>query len=138
MGSLRARRGRGGKEPAAAWDEVVAANDATPTQWRIPMARLSDTQLIILSAASQRDNRGVELPANVKGEAARKVVDKLLRARELPDGTASQSGPSHHNRLEILAFAASTTEILKSRSCCHFHGRDAAQWLQTNRGNGDS
>jgi hypothetical protein len=36
------------------------------------MARLTDTQLIILSAASQRDDRGVELPANVKGEAARK------------------------------------------------------------------
>ena len=33
------------------------------------MARLTDTQLIILSAASQRDDRGVELPANVKGEA---------------------------------------------------------------------
>ena len=44
------------------------------------MARLTDTQLIILSAASQRDDRGVELPANVKGEAARKVVDKLIRA----------------------------------------------------------
>jgi hypothetical protein len=28
---------------------------------------LTDTQLIILSAASQRDDRGVELPANVKG-----------------------------------------------------------------------
>ena len=41
------------------------------------MARLTDTQLIILSAASQRG--GVELPANVKGEAAGKVVDKLIR-----------------------------------------------------------
>ena len=30
--------------------------------------------------ASQRDDRGVELPANIKGEAARKVVDKLIRA----------------------------------------------------------
>ena len=28
------------------------------------MARLTDTQLIILSAASQRDDHGVELPAN--------------------------------------------------------------------------
>jgi hypothetical protein len=44
------------------------------------MSRLTDTQLVILSAASQRDDRGVELPANVKGEAARKVVDKLIRA----------------------------------------------------------
>jgi hypothetical protein len=33
----------------------------------IPMPKLTDTQLIILSAASQRDDRGVELPANLKG-----------------------------------------------------------------------
>jgi len=46
----------------------------------IPMPKLTDTQLIILSAASQRDDRGVELPANLKGGAARKVVDKLIRA----------------------------------------------------------
>src|SRR4051794_5337155 len=38
------------------------------------MSKLTDMQLVILSAASQRDDRGVELPANVKGEAARKVV----------------------------------------------------------------
>jgi hypothetical protein len=46
----------------------------------IPMPKLTDTQLIILSTASQRDDRGVELPANLKGGAARKVVDKLIRA----------------------------------------------------------
>jgi hypothetical protein len=62
------------------------------------MSRLADTQLIILSAASQRDDRGVELPANVKGEAARKVVDKLIRAglvvrRCLLDDAAEQAGP---------------------------------------------
>jgi hypothetical protein len=47
---------------------------------RIPMSRLTDMQLVILSAASQRDYRGVELPANVKCEAARKAADKLIRA----------------------------------------------------------
>ena len=57
------------------------------------MARLTDTQLIILSAASQRDDRGVELPANVKGEAARKVVDKLIRAGLLEEVRASGSLP---------------------------------------------
>src|SRR5947209_4033158 len=72
---------------------VVAANDAAPTQWRIPMPRLTDTQLIILSAASQRDDRGVELPTNVKGEAARKVVDKLIRAGLLEEVRASGSLP---------------------------------------------
>ena len=40
--------------------------------------KLTDTQLIILSAASQREDRAVELPANLKGGAAHKVVGKLL------------------------------------------------------------
>jgi hypothetical protein len=57
------------------------------------MARLTDTQLIILSAASQRDDRGVELSANVKGEAARKVVDKLIRAGLLEEVRAGGSLP---------------------------------------------
>ena len=48
------------------------------------MARLTDTQLVILSAASQRDDRGVELPASIKGDAARKVVAKLMRAEASP------------------------------------------------------
>ena len=42
------------------------------------MARLTDTQLVILSTASQRNDRGVDLPTNVTGEAARKAVDKLI------------------------------------------------------------
>jgi hypothetical protein len=71
----------------------VAANDAAPTQRRIPMSKLTDTQLIILSAASQRDDRGVELPANVKGGAARKVVDKLIRGGLLEEVRAVGSFP---------------------------------------------
>jgi len=42
------------------------------------MTKLTDTQLIILSAASQRDDRGVDLPANLRGGSAHKVVAKLL------------------------------------------------------------
>ena len=57
------------------------------------MSRLTDTQLVILSAASQRDDRGVELPANVKGEAARKVVDKLIRAGLLEEVHSGGSLP---------------------------------------------
>jgi Protein of unknown function (DUF3489) len=49
--------------------------------------------LIILSAASQRDDRGVELPTNIKGEAARKVVDKLIRAGLLEEVRAADSFP---------------------------------------------
>ncbi len=57
------------------------------------MSRLTDTQLIILSAASQRDDRGVELPANVKGKAARKVIDKLIRGGLLEEVRAAGSLP---------------------------------------------
>jgi len=57
------------------------------------MSKLTDTQLIILSAASQRDDRGVELPANLKGEAARKAVAKLIRAGLLKEVRAGGSLP---------------------------------------------
>ena len=57
------------------------------------MARLTDTQLVILSAASQREDRGVELPANVQGKAAGKVVAKLIRAGLLEEVGASGSLP---------------------------------------------
>jgi hypothetical protein len=40
--------------------------------------KLTDTQLVLLSAASQREDRCIELGANLKGAAAHKVVGKLL------------------------------------------------------------
>ena len=40
--------------------------------------KLTDTQLVLLSAASQRADRAVELPTYLKGGAAHKVVAKLL------------------------------------------------------------
>src|SRR5262249_18600470 len=71
---------------------VVAANDAAPTQWRIPMvARLTDTQLVILSSASRRNDCGVDLPTNVTGEAVRKAVDKLIRTALLEEVRADGS-----------------------------------------------
>src|SRR5271165_1148998 len=57
------------------------------------MVRLTDTQLVILSAASQREDRGVELLANVQGKAAGKVVAKLVRAGLLEEIKASGSLP---------------------------------------------
>jgi len=61
------------------------------------MARLTDTQLVILSTASQRDDRGVDLPTNVTGEALCEVVDKLIRAgllEEVPaNGSLLAAGP---------------------------------------------
>jgi hypothetical protein len=51
--------------------------------------KLTDTQLVILSTASQREDRAVECPANLKGGAARNVIAKLLSnalLEEVPAG----------------------------------------------------
>jgi hypothetical protein len=67
---------------------------ATPHEpQEIPMPKLTDTQLLILSAASQRDDRGVDLPENLQGEASRKAVDKLIRAKLLEKVRALGSLP---------------------------------------------
>jgi Protein of unknown function (DUF3489) len=55
------------------------------------MARLTDTQLVILSTASQRNDSGVDLPTNVTGEALRKAVVKLIRAGLLEEVRANGS-----------------------------------------------
>jgi Protein of unknown function (DUF3489) len=53
------------------------------------MSRFTDTQLIILSTASQRNDRGVDLPTNVTGEAVRKAVHKLIRTGLLEEVRAN-------------------------------------------------
>jgi Protein of unknown function (DUF3489) len=55
------------------------------------MSKLTDTQLVILSSGSQRDDRGVDLPTNVTGEAVRKAVDKLIRTGLLEEVHANGS-----------------------------------------------
>ncbi len=40
--------------------------------------KLSDTQLVIMSAAAQREDRCLVASANLKGGAARKVAEKLI------------------------------------------------------------
>jgi Protein of unknown function (DUF3489) len=42
------------------------------------MSKLTDTQLVTLSAASRREDRGIVLPPNLKGGAAQKFVAKLI------------------------------------------------------------
>ncbi|MCA3185112.1 MAG: hypothetical protein INH13_16105, partial [Cupriavidus sp.] len=45
-----------------------------------PTMKLSDTQLVILTAAAQRANLlALPLPQNLKGGAAQKVVSSLLK-----------------------------------------------------------
>jgi hypothetical protein len=40
--------------------------------------KFTDSQLVILSTAAQRDDRAVEVPSRLKGGAARKILGKLL------------------------------------------------------------
>ncbi len=55
--------------------------------------KLSDTQLLILSSASQRTDHAALLPANLKGSAAKKVVDRLLKEKLLQDLRAKDDMP---------------------------------------------
>jgi len=55
--------------------------------------KLSDTQLIILSSASQRTDHAAVLPANLKGSAANKVVNKLLNEKLLQELRAKDDMP---------------------------------------------
>ncbi len=54
---------------------------------------LSDTQLLILSAASQRPDHAATLPANLKGSAAKKVIDRLLKQKLLQELHARDDMP---------------------------------------------
>jgi hypothetical protein len=55
--------------------------------------KLSDTQLLILSSASQRTDHAAVLPANLKGSAAKKVVDRLLNEKLLQELRARDDMP---------------------------------------------
>jgi Protein of unknown function (DUF3489) len=55
--------------------------------------KLSDTQLLILSSASQRADHVALLPANLKGSAAKKVVDRLLNEKLLQELRAKDDMP---------------------------------------------
>jgi len=55
--------------------------------------KLSDTQLLILSSASQRTDHAALLPANLKGSAAKKVVERLLNEKLLHELRAKDDMP---------------------------------------------
>ena len=53
----------------------------------------SDTQSIILSAASLREDHAVVLPPNLKGSAAKKVIDKLVNETLLQEVPSKEGVP---------------------------------------------
>ena len=58
--------------------------------------KLTDTQLVLLSAASQREDCAIELPPNLRGGAAHKVVGKLLTEGLAEEVQARGSLPVWH------------------------------------------
>jgi hypothetical protein len=44
----------------------------------MPATKLTNAQLVILSTAAKREDRGILLPTNLKGGAAQKLVAKLV------------------------------------------------------------
>ena len=55
--------------------------------------KLTDSQLVLLSRATQRDDAILELPSNLKGDAAEKAVRPLLKAKLIEEVQARPSQP---------------------------------------------
>ncbi len=79
--------------------------------------KLTDTQLVLLSAASQREDRGVELGSNLKGGAAHNVLGKLLTEGLVEEVPARDSLPVWRRDEENRPLALRITK----------HGLDAIQ-----------
>src|ERR1700704_1211812 len=61
---------------------VVTARDAVANRRRNPTMsanKLTDTQLVLLSAAAQHPEGAIELASDLKGGADKKAVSRLLR-----------------------------------------------------------
>ena len=56
-------------------------------------AKLTDTQLVMLSAAALRHDRCLVVPQNLKGSAAQKVAAKLIGAGLAKEGKAKPGAP---------------------------------------------
>jgi hypothetical protein len=81
-------------------------------------AQLTDTQLVILAAATQRDDNLVILPATLKGSAAQKVVTKLTASGLLKEVRVKSDQPAwrtdetgHHVGLKITKAGESAIGI---------------------------
>ena len=71
---------------------------------------LTDTQLVLLSAASRREDRGIELSSDLKGAAARKVLDKLLTEGLIEEVAARDTLPVWRRNEENQALALRITK----------------------------
>jgi len=69
------------------------------------MSKLTDTQLVMLSKASQREDRAVECPDHLKGGALKAVVSKLLDGGLLNEIAAKRGMPAWRRDDEGASFA---------------------------------
>ncbi len=79
--------------------------------------KLTDTQLVLLSAASQREDRGIGVGSNLKGGAAHKVLGRLLTEGLVEEVPARDSLPVWRRDEENRPLALRITQ----------HGLDAIQ-----------
>ena len=69
------------------------------------MSKLTDTQLVMLSKASQRDDRAVECPHHLKGGVLKTVVSKLLDRGLLNEIAAKRGMPAWRQNDDGGSFA---------------------------------
>lgn len=68
-------------------------NERNNPQPARPAPRLSDTQLILLSAAAQRDDHCLTATPNLKGGTAQRVAERLIAAGLVREIKAKTNGP---------------------------------------------
>ena len=68
------------------------------------LANLTDTQLVILSAASQRGDRCLIAPSTLKGGAAQKIAATGLQ--RAPQASSAVTTPGHGTVLNRIAYTA--------------------------------
>jgi len=73
-------------------------------------SKLTDLQLLMLSKASQRDDLAIELPPNLKGGAAAKVVKKLIDGDLVEEVAAKAGMPVWRRDDESRSFALIITQ----------------------------
>jgi hypothetical protein len=78
--------------------------------------KLTDTQLVLLSAASQRDDRALERPSSLTGGAAGKVVAKLLTEGLVEEVQSRGSFPIWRREQRPVRWPTETGSSLAVRS----------------------
>src|SRR6266478_2046287 len=83
--------------------------------------KISDTQLMILSSASQRTDHAAVLPAKLKGSAASKVISKLLNEKLLQELRAKDDMPVWRRGDDNRPYSLRITKAcLKARKARHW------------------